>query len=535
MALTTVKGSVLDLDAAQYTHSNTGSVARSIQSEFDDRISVKNFGATGDGTTDDTTAINNAISNVLSSGRRGDVYFPPGNYRTTATITLEGTGIRLVGDNGELGTKITADHSSGPVVRVKNRRCGVIGIEIDASASRTSGAMGDNYGIWIEAEDTAGFRVTYGEYYNCLIQNQPNVGILVVAACWFSNFEQLTIRDCGSHGMQFDFGSVTSRTNTENPGQVRIERVQIFDCEGNGVIIGNTDNVSNRGFRFDISNLDLFRNAEAAGTRRSADQFWGFFDTSVLTACAFDGNDQAESAATTRGMIIHGRALKIENTRFLNVTPQAIRIADPGFGFTTQSIKVRDIWVLGDNQANLDPLVTLDTGVEGIDIDNDTKSFITATTDATTNVTLNKTVKVVYKVTTETVNNSAALQNDDELFYALIAKERVQFQFNLLFRGNATADIQFAVTVPAGATINYTPANSIRISGGDTLVIQPTIFVSGTSFPVGTDPANTRLISIIGEVRTTGTAGNLQLQWSQDVATVADTEVLAQSHLIVYR
>lgn len=41
-------------------------------------VNVKDFGAVGDGTTDDKTAIQNALNDISSSG--GAVYFPPGDY-----------------------------------------------------------------------------------------------------------------------------------------------------------------------------------------------------------------------------------------------------------------------------------------------------------------------------------------------------------------------------------------------------------------------------------------------------------------------
>ncbi len=47
---------------------------------------VKAYGAVGDGSTDDTTAINNAIAALGANG--GVVYFPPGTYKITSTIYL---------------------------------------------------------------------------------------------------------------------------------------------------------------------------------------------------------------------------------------------------------------------------------------------------------------------------------------------------------------------------------------------------------------------------------------------------------------
>lgn len=58
---------------------------------------VAEFGAVGDGVTDDTTAILAAIAAAKAAGG-GTVYLPPGAYKITATLDLaDCTGVRLVG------------------------------------------------------------------------------------------------------------------------------------------------------------------------------------------------------------------------------------------------------------------------------------------------------------------------------------------------------------------------------------------------------------------------------------------------------
>ena len=68
----------------------TGAINRSIQNKLSDYISVKDFGAVGDGTTDDTTAIQNAINSLSSTG--GSVYFPTGQYLISTTLTVSTQG-----------------------------------------------------------------------------------------------------------------------------------------------------------------------------------------------------------------------------------------------------------------------------------------------------------------------------------------------------------------------------------------------------------------------------------------------------------
>jgi hypothetical protein len=64
--------------------SGSGTSQRSVQSKLRDFVSVMDFGAKGDGVTDDTTAIQNAIS--ASAGRT--LWFPAGSYKLTSAITV---------------------------------------------------------------------------------------------------------------------------------------------------------------------------------------------------------------------------------------------------------------------------------------------------------------------------------------------------------------------------------------------------------------------------------------------------------------
>lgn len=62
-----------------FINSGTGATARTVQAKSRDFISVKDFGATGDGTTDDTTYIQAA----LDTGSK-NIFFPEGTYKCGA-------------------------------------------------------------------------------------------------------------------------------------------------------------------------------------------------------------------------------------------------------------------------------------------------------------------------------------------------------------------------------------------------------------------------------------------------------------------
>ena len=88
-----------------FLQTGTGAVARLLQSKLSDVLSVRDFGATGDGVTDDTAAIQAAIT--AAQARAGaEVYFPPrepGQYykitaplKITAPVKLRGAGASAV-------------------------------------------------------------------------------------------------------------------------------------------------------------------------------------------------------------------------------------------------------------------------------------------------------------------------------------------------------------------------------------------------------------------------------------------------------
>ena len=69
-----------------FTQSGTGASARTVTSRFRDTISVKDFGAVGDGSTNDTTAIQNALNEGAGDGV--SVYLPAGTYIVHDTIRI---------------------------------------------------------------------------------------------------------------------------------------------------------------------------------------------------------------------------------------------------------------------------------------------------------------------------------------------------------------------------------------------------------------------------------------------------------------
>jgi hypothetical protein len=71
----------------EYDPPFTGSVATNVQDKLAQYISVKDFGAVGDGVVDDTVAIQAAIDAAMV-GTVNNVFFPSGTYKVSATLTI---------------------------------------------------------------------------------------------------------------------------------------------------------------------------------------------------------------------------------------------------------------------------------------------------------------------------------------------------------------------------------------------------------------------------------------------------------------
>ena len=91
-----------------YTPTGTGSVARSAQEKMRDMVSVKDFGAVGDGVTDDTLAIQAAID--ANPGRI--IFVPHGSYKFSQ-LTISSNGTTLMGEAMLNGTTFIPTQTTG--------------------------------------------------------------------------------------------------------------------------------------------------------------------------------------------------------------------------------------------------------------------------------------------------------------------------------------------------------------------------------------------------------------------------------------
>lgn len=131
---------------------------------------------------------------------------------------------------------------------------------------------------------------------------------------------------------------------------------------------------------------------------------------------------------------------------------------------------------------------------------------------------------IVRKSAEEIVNNSAVMQNDDELLLAVGASEVWEFELYIRHTSaTTTPDIDILFAVPAASSLlkipNYNTAHQE---------------VADADITLASSSANNgywaKYLYIGG-----ANAGNIQLTWAQNVATAEDTKVLANSFIIAHK
>lgn len=209
-----------------FLQDGAGAVNRSWASKLKDIVSVKDFGAVGDGVADDRAAIQAAIDSLgpfsPNNTRGGAVYIPAGTYLVSASINLLlKHGVSVIGD-GELATEVKAS-GDYPVFDVEGVGITVADMTIRGGGSGLSSAHGlrltsCNSGI-----------VQNLNVYNC------KHGLSIWRA-W-----QLHVSNIDMHGTSCDYGIYMGESPSVNAknNAVVASNLHIKDCLTCGIRIIN--------------------------------------------------------------------------------------------------------------------------------------------------------------------------------------------------------------------------------------------------------------------------------------------------------
>jgi len=201
----------LGSDRVSFIQAGTGAVTRTAQAKMRDMVSVKDFGAVGDGVTNDTAAIQAAIDYCISSGQK--LYVPAGTYMISSPL-IYGSNVSVFGDGPSSIIKNTTARTddkimlqpssqSGSVSKcdfsnfVLDQRCDHYGDSGSALAVSINGVTNTSFtsvifrniitmAIWSDSSSVGAAATRQFSAQNCTVENSNGGG--------FSFFGEIT--DC---------------------------------------------------------------------------------------------------------------------------------------------------------------------------------------------------------------------------------------------------------------------------------------------------------------------------------------------------
>jgi hypothetical protein len=249
----------------------TGGVQATIAAKLGERISVKDFGAVGDGVTDDTVAIQAAFDYIRDAESMIDttyamhhrhLVFPPGQYKISDSIYVGFgyvTGVTNVPIHGTTVIDGSGALMIGSGSASTDHDCFVSAYWNGSSYIRTLGTSGEShlvYGIHFKnfAFDTFRRAFELQNYnHNCSVTEcyGTNLQSMVYARrCFYTRFQQLTNR--GTPEESGCYVTVTSASGTFSVG----ETIN-FGSSGTTMVVERWDSDNNRIYVKTISGFGL--------------------------------------------------------------------------------------------------------------------------------------------------------------------------------------------------------------------------------------------------------------------------------------
>jgi hypothetical protein len=390
--LTGITGNVAGIVSSAnvtYTAPYTGSVQRTGQSKYSDMVSVKDFGAVGDGITDDRAAIQAAIDTTLR------VYVPTGTYRLGSALGCYYPGQIISGDGrtksvfladdvnydfnlADTAVLVFTPSEPGPTLRD-------IGIQFVQPVTSNRASL-INYPPAIYAQAVPRFTIQ-----NCRITNGMT-GIDMRQNSGGATIDGLEM-SCYNYGVRID-GSLDT---------VRILRLQywpfeivgtanesiFFDSTNRGIVSGRCDDLKINGCLFINGGIQIELQTTASGTTFGAITDTDFDNTAsfnqtggtmTIMGCYFTIGNGSYNPITLAGsgylrvqacefsaaVAVTNAFIQQSGESFIQISSCSFRNSQIGAGFFNMSAGTSIItgcqFIVPSNLAFLNPLIAIAGG-----------------------------------------------------------------------------------------------------------------------------------------------------------------------------
>ena len=323
-----LSGGAADASQVTYVPAGTGAVTTNVQTKLRETVSVKDFGAVGDGVTDDTVAIQTAFS----ESQNRILFFPAGTYLISQSLYLGARG-SIVGE----GAKIS-------IIKLTHSGVGLYTRDETGQIDYTRNQQYKNFGIVCNVNTTYGFWVVKALY------------------CYFENVEITVPQATGSTFTAFRVAGSVYLNTFINCVSDTIEESGTNKHGGRGWWVGNGEN--EEGSVFAATNENTF--ITCRGQRADIGFDLDVANGAVLMTCG--GETCATAGFRLRGANycqlispwVEDSVVVIETTQqgngsggFITTTPQNNTIL-PGRNFPLTITAARNTTIVG---GRLDSLV----------------------------------------------------------------------------------------------------------------------------------------------------------------------------------
>ncbi len=268
-------------------------VTRTMQQKYDEHASVKDFGAKGDGTTDDTAAINRALFQLFSRATNTEIrralFFPAGTYVVTDVIKIP-TFAKLVGD-GHNSSIIKATSATPDCIAMTSDSIQQIDGSVGTGGATVPGNVHIDGMTFFASVDTV----------DAFVVNQAQT--VTFANCRFQGFNTSVPTGVGNNQTAFKLESSATR---------QTEHIHCVGCSFSGAnILVSADH--------DMNSIT-------------------FSGCEFLTA--FKGFKIGENKSGSAPSVVGPRGMKVTNSLFDNIYNRGIHLYDgPGFSSAFNTFK----------------------------------------------------------------------------------------------------------------------------------------------------------------------------------------------------